>query len=86
MLAALADKSVISRLIARMEGGKGMPVLMRQYLKLNGRLVCFNVDKDFNNTLGGLIVVDLLNVPEKVLARYMGKQQTSEFFRRSLNE
>ena len=27
--------------------GKGMPVLLRQYLRLNGRLLAFSVDPDF---------------------------------------
>ena len=58
MLAELERSQLISNLIYRMEGDKGLPVLIRQYLNLNGRLVCFNVDKDFNNALDGLIIVD----------------------------
>ena len=46
-------------------------VLLRQYLSLNGKLVCFNVDPAFNNALDGLITVDLRDVQEKTLARYM---------------
>lgn len=82
MLASLTDNQLISKLIARMEGGKSMPVMIRQYLKFNGRLVYFNVDKKFNNALDGMIVVDLLNVPDRVLARYMGKEHARKFLRR----
>lgn len=52
---------------------KGLPVLLRQYLKLGGNLLAFNVDRDFSDCLDGLIVVDLLNTPPKQLERYMGK-------------
>jgi putative hemolysin len=38
---------------------KGMPVLLRQYLKLGAKLLAFNVDPDFGDCVDGLIVVDL---------------------------
>ncbi|MDF4367653.1 hemolysin, partial [Vibrio parahaemolyticus] len=59
--------------------GKGVPVLLRQYLSLNGKLVCFNVDPAFNNALDGLIMVDLRDVQEKTLARYMGREQAHDY-------
>ncbi len=52
---------------------KGIPVLLRQYLKLGGKILAFNVDKDFADCLDGLIVVDLLQADRKQLERYMGK-------------
>ncbi|MDE1464890.1 lysophospholipid acyltransferase family protein [Spartinivicinus poritis] len=80
LLKGLADIQQLSKLITRIEGDKGIPVLLRQYLKLNGQLVCFNVDKDFNDALDGLIIVDLLAVPEKTLQRYMGKTGIRQFY------
>jgi len=82
MLKNINDNQLISRLIYRMEGDKGLPVLLRQYLGLNGKLVCFNVDKDFNNSLDGMIIVDLLDVPERVLGKYMGKEEAKSFLNR----
>ena len=79
MLAELADSQMISKLIYRMEGDKGLPVLIRQYLNMCGRLVCFNVDPDFNDALDGMIIVDLTEVPEKVLGRYMGKEEARRY-------
>ncbi|WP_414718397.1 lysophospholipid acyltransferase family protein [Thaumasiovibrio subtropicus] len=76
MLSALPDLQLLGKVLGRMEDGKSVPVLLRQYLGLNGKLVCFNVDPAFNNALDGLIVVDLLKVPEKTLAKYMGKAET----------
>jgi len=40
-----------------------MPVLLKKYLKLNGQIVCFNLDPKFNNALDGLLVLDLFDVP-----------------------
>lgn len=51
---------------------KGIPVLLRQYLKLGGKILSFNVDPDFNNCLDGLIYVDLIQTPPKTLGIYMG--------------
>jgi hypothetical protein len=79
MLTALADLQLLSRVIARIDEGKGVPVLLRQYLGLNGKLVSFNVDPDFNNALDGLIMVDLKQVPVKTLARYMGADHAQRY-------
>ncbi len=82
MLSDLGDSQLLSKLIYRMEGDKGLPVLIRQYLNMCGRLVCFNVDKDFNDALDGMIIVNLLEVPEKMLARYMGKEEAKQYLNR----
>ncbi len=55
------------------EGQREMPVLIRQYCKLGGKIVAFNVDPDFGTVVDGLIVVDLLKAPARDIARYMGK-------------
>jgi putative hemolysin len=53
--------------------GAGVPVLLRQYLKLGGKLLGFNVDPEFSNALDGLILVDLIRTEPKLLDRYLGK-------------
>ena len=63
MLSSLADLPLLSKVLSRLEQGMGLPVLLRQYLGMNGKLVCFNVDPAFNFALDGLIVVDLTSVP-----------------------
>ena len=40
-----------------------MPVLLKKYLKLNGKIIGFNVDPKFNNALDGLLILDLFQVP-----------------------
>ena len=70
----------LSRQIARIEhDGKGVPVLLRQYLELGGRVLGFSLDHEFADTLDGLIMVDLRDVEEAVMARYMGKRGAATF-------
>ena len=57
----------------------GMPVLLRQYLRLGGKLLAFNVDPDFCHVLDGLIVVDLTKTDRRLLARYMGGEKLAGF-------
>jgi putative hemolysin len=79
-LARLADFDDVSQLLEEIEpDGKGAPVLLRQYLKLGGRLACFNVDESFSGVIDGLIVVDLLCTEPRVLQKYMGREQAAAF-------
>ena len=57
----------------------GVPVLLRQYLKLGGKLLGFNVDPNFSNALDGLILVDLTKTGPKLLERYLGKDEATKF-------
>ena len=57
----------------------GVPVLLRQYLKLGGKLLGFNVDPKFANTLDGLILVDLTKTDTKLLERYLGRAEAQGF-------
>lgn len=75
LLSSLASVTLLSKVLSRMEQGKGLPVLIRQYLKMNGKLVCFNVDPAFHYSLDGLIVVNLKDVPLSILAKYMGQDE-----------
>jgi putative hemolysin len=64
-------------LTALEQDGKGVPILLRQYLKMGGRIVGFNVDADFANVLDALIVVDLTRSDAKLLGRYMGSEEAA---------
>jgi putative hemolysin len=58
---------------------KGVPILFRQYLKLGGRLLGFNVDPSFSDVVDGLVLVDLRKTDPKVLARYMSGESLNRF-------
>jgi len=72
-LASLHDISAVDALLADLEQHRrGVPVLLRQYLKLGGLLLGFNVDPAFADALDGLILVDLTRTDARILERYMG--------------
>ena len=74
------DIEELSALIADIEfDRKGVPILLKQYLKLGGELVAFNVDRNFANALDGLIVVDLRKTDRRLLERYLGVQGAAAF-------
>jgi putative hemolysin len=57
------------------EDGKGMPVLIRQYVKAGGRVLGFSIDPDFSNTLDVLMLADLRTAPLALLERCLGKEE-----------
>lgn len=79
-LTGLNDVEKLSALVQQIEkDNKGIPILLKQYLKLSGELAAFNVDPDFNNALDGLIIVDLTRVEERTLNKYMGASGAKAF-------
>ncbi len=74
------DIEELSTFIADIETDqKGVPVLLKQYLKLGGKLLGFNIDSHFSKALDGLIVVDLVKTDPRLLDRYMGKAGAAAF-------
>jgi putative hemolysin len=49
-----------------------VPVLLRQYIALNGKIICFNIDPKFADCLDGFLVLDLQKVPQEMLEK-LGK-------------
>ena len=49
------------------ELNSGLPVLLKKYIKLNAKIIAFNVDPKFNNCLDGLIVLDVNDVPKNTI-------------------
>ncbi|MBY0503070.1 MAG: lysophospholipid acyltransferase family protein [Bryobacteraceae bacterium] len=77
---ACSDLDELADLVSDIETGRtGVPVLLRQYLKLGGRLLGFNIDRQFSNALDGLIVVDLRQTDPKLLERYLGRHEAAAF-------
>ncbi|MEJ5962674.1 lysophospholipid acyltransferase family protein [Pedobacter immunditicola] len=46
-----------------------IPVLLRQYLNLNAKIICFNIDPKFSDCLDGFLVVDTQNIPAEMLEK-----------------
>jgi putative hemolysin len=59
---------------------KGIPILLKQYLRLGGKIIGFNVDPHFSNVLDALLLVDLTQTDPAMLERYMGSQGLKRFY------
>ena len=76
----LVDLQEVDALIADIEPDlKGLPVLLRQYIRLGGKLLAFNVDQAFSDVLDGLILVDLAETDPTLLSKYMGAEECARF-------
>ncbi len=80
LMSGAHDIDHISALVSSVEiDNKGIPTLLKHYLKLDGELLAFNVDPDFGSCIDGLIMVDMLKTDPKLLKSYMGEKQTEEY-------
>lgn len=71
----------VSLLISEIEkDGKGVPILLKHYLRLNAQILSFNVDRQFSNVVDSLIVIDLTKSDFKLLRRFMGTDGAKSFF------
>jgi putative hemolysin len=79
---ALRDLDELAESISDVElDGKGVPILIKQYAKVGGKLVGFNLDRKFSNVVDGLVIVDLRETDPQVLERYMGREGYAAFRR-----
>jgi len=51
----------------------GLPVLLRHYVNLGGRILAFNQDAHFASAVDGLLLIDLLNADVRRLDRFLGE-------------
>ncbi len=77
----LMDPDDISAFVAQIESGKNIPVLLKQYLKLGGRLLGFNIDPSFGDCMDGLIIVDLKDTEPNILGRFMGADKATAYLK-----
>ena len=74
--AAKADKQKFDRVIDEIEpGALRIPVLIKKYVKQNARLVAFNVDPKFNNSVDGLMYIKIIDLPESTVKPVMEEFQ-----------
>lgn len=58
-----------------------IPILLKQYLRLGGKFLGFNIDQNFGDVLDGLIYVDLSETDTRMLSRYLGKEEHTKFLK-----
>ena len=56
-------------------GALRIPVLIKKYVKQNARLVAFNVDPLFNNSVDGLMYIRISEIPESTVKPVMEEFQ-----------
>ncbi len=80
----LRNLEELSEVVAELEtDGKGVPVLLRQYLQLGGTVLAFNVDRAFSDVVDGLVVVDLARLAPRFWRNTSGARARPGFARRT---
>ncbi|MGQ9621353.1 MAG: GNAT family N-acetyltransferase, partial [Bacteroidales bacterium] len=83
------DINKIESIIIDVEEGYRMPVLLKKYLEINGKIIGFNIDPKFNNCLDGLMILDVYEAPAEIvsgLSREMNDPLVFERFRVRRND
>ncbi|NJB36422.1 GNAT family N-acyltransferase [Croceivirga sp. JEA036] len=71
-----ADLNKFDKLIEEVEPGSlRLPVLIKKYIKQNARVVAFNVDPLFNNSVDGLMYIKIADLPESTVKPVMEEFQ-----------
>jgi putative hemolysin len=58
------------------------PVLLKKYLQVNGKIIGFNLDPDFNNCLDGLMIVHVSDIPSEMLQNLSKETNVSKIMNR----
>ncbi len=71
-----ADLNKFDKLIDEVEPGNlRLPVLIKKYIKQNAKVVAFNVDPLFNNSVDGLMYIKIADLPESTVKPVMEEFQ-----------
>jgi len=59
---------LLDKLVLDMENHRlSVPILIKKYLQINGKVLAFNIDKDFNDVVDALMMLDISQIPEQTL-------------------
>lgn len=76
----VTDATQLSALVSNLESdGKGIPALLKHYIKMNCKVMSFNIDPAFGNDLDVLMRLDLMNATPKLLRQYMTPEHYENF-------
>ena len=63
-----ADLNKFDKIIDELEPGSlRLPVLIKKYIKQNAKVIAFNVDPMFNNSVDGLMYIRISDLPESTM-------------------
>ncbi len=73
--ALVKDVDDVSALVSGLErDGKGVPILIKHYIRMNAKLIDFGVWKAHSNAVVAFLMADLVTADPKFLRRYMGEE------------
>lgn len=55
-----------------------IPVLLKKYLQMGGKIAAFNVDPAFNNSLDGFLVLDIAAIPKDIIRNLARETDTTD--------
>lgn len=58
---------------------RGVPILLKQYLRMGGKVLGFNIDPEFSDVLDALVMVDLRQTNRRMLGRYLTETGMKQF-------
>lgn len=65
LVTKISSLEKFDRFLSRSSNGKyRLPTLLKKYLKINCRIIDYNVDPDFNYCVDGLILLDVYDLPK----------------------
>jgi putative hemolysin len=74
------DVDDVSALVSGLErDGKGVPILIKHYIRMNAKLIDFGVWEAHSNAVVGFLLADLVTADPKFLRRYMGEAGYQSF-------
>jgi putative hemolysin len=79
-LRVIREESDLASILSEAESRESrLPILLKHYLRLGGKVLAFNIDPLFNDALDGLIYLDLLQVPREQMERLLAKEKLADY-------
>lgn len=76
----IRDVDEVDQVVRDLENGeRAVPVLLRQYLSMNAKLLAFNVDPAFGNVVDALMFADIRTIHPRVLDFYLGRKEAAVY-------
>ncbi len=73
-----SDLNKLDKLIDELEPNYlRLPVLIKQYIRQNAKIIAFNVDPDFNNSIDALMYIRIMDIPKKTLQPILEEYEKS---------
>lgn len=71
----LSTAESLGEAISHFEGGaRGLPTLLKHYLRVGAKVISFNVDPQFSDVVDALILIDIEVTDERVLRQFLSQE------------